>query len=374
MRNLIYMLPNRISDPEFFNPQYQYYNWTSLVELPFTPAYMCSRVHQLDTPWHLAPSLLPIPELDSSTTESNFSVVMDSIVSKFCNLIRTTDRTPYIRWSGGVDSTTILVGILRVAEPEILNRIIVLCDTDSISENPYFYHKFIQPQLTVQDDTTFKIDSNNYNKILLVDGDCAEMIAGSTIAYAQVRLEQSDILTQPWRSVDNLEKLINPDSPPKAKFLINLIKESISYSPIDIVTVYDFFWWYYFNYKINDSLMRSVAQYTRYLNPLQSKEFFESTIHRFFVYKEMQEWSMISLPYRSEKNLLDSKYFFKKYIHDFDHNDYYYYNKHKHQSIPPAWAIRLKTDSLFAIDQDWNRYSVHVSSHRQQLGQLLGRI
>lgn len=368
------MLPNRIDDSEFWNPQYQHYNWTSLVRLPFTPAYICSRVHQLSTPWHLAPSLLPMPDANIISTELDFTKVMDSILSEFCAVVATTDRIPYIRWSGGVDSTAIIVGLLRVATPDVLKKIILLCDQDSIAENPYFYYKFIQPRLTVQDDTLFQIDSSNYNKILLVDGDCAEMIAGSTIAYTQVRLEDTAILNQPWRSVQNLERLIQPDAPEQATFLISLIKESIDHSPMEIVTVYDFFWWYYFNYKINDSLMRSVAQYIRYLTPAESKEFFESSLHRFYVYKQMQEWSMISLPYRSEKNLLDSKYYFKKYIHDFDHNDYYFYNKHKHRSIPPLWATRLQTDSLFAIDQDWNKYSVAVPQHRQQLGQILGRI
>jgi hypothetical protein len=374
MDNLIYMLPNRIDDPELWNPQYKHYNWTSLVRLPFAPAYICSRVHQLDTPWQLAPSLLPIPNLDSTNIQINFSTVMDSIIDKFCNLIKATNRTPYIRWSGGVDSTSILVGILRVAEPDILNKIVVLCDADAIAENPYFYYKFIQNQLTVQDDTTFKVDSTNYNKILLVDGDCAEMIAGSTIAYTQVRLGQTDILNQPWRTVNNLEQLICSEAPSQATFLIDLIKESIDYSPMDIVTVYDFFWWYYFNYKINDSLMRSVAQYIRYLTPAQSKEFFETSLHRFFVYEEMQKWSMVSLPYRSEKNLLDSKYYFKKYIHDFDRNDFYFYNKHKHRSIPLLWATRLKNDSLIAIDQSWNKFSVNVPTHRKMLGQILDRI
>jgi hypothetical protein len=375
MDNLIYMLPNRIIDAEFDNPAYQHHKWVSLSKLPFLPAYMCSRVHQLDTPWHLAPSLLPMPDLSGQTSnEINFSVVMDSIAWEFCQLINNTDRTPYVRWSGGIDSTAILVGLLRVADTETLNKIIVLCDTDSVAENPYFYNKFIKNQFTVADDTEFIINSTNYNKILLVDGDCAEMIAGSTIAYNQVRLNQAEILNKPWRSVTNLENLICSDTPERATFVIELIKESLNYSQLEINTVYDFFWWYYFNYKINDSLMRSIAQYTRYLTPSESQQFFKTSLHRFYVHQQMQVWSIISLPYRSEKNLLDSKYFFKKYIHDFDCNDFYFYNKHKHRSIPPLWATRLESDSLFAIDQNWNRFSVHLPEHRQLLGQVLGRV
>jgi hypothetical protein len=368
------MLPCRMVDPVLRDPTYKYYDWVNIGATPFFPPYICSRVHQVNTPWHLAPSLLPLPDLKRVYKEVDFSIVMDSIAAKFCNLVSASDRTPYIRWSGGVDSTSIIVSLLRVASPAVLDRIIILCDKKSIDENPYFYYKFINGKLAVEDDTAFKIDSTNYNKIFLVDGDCAEMIAGSTVAYSLVRREQSDMLDKPWRSVPNLNEVLWPENPNRANFAIDLIKESIKYSPLEIRTVYDFFWWHYFNYKINDSLMRSASYYTQHLTPAESKEFFETSLHRFFVYQEMQIWSMITMQQRGEKNLLDSKYYFKKYIYDFDRNDFYFYNTHKHRSMPDCWFRQFNVESLFAIDSDWNRYSVATPEHRHQLGQILERI
>jgi hypothetical protein len=77
---------------------------------------------------------------------------------------------------------------------------------------------------------------------------------------------------------------------------------------------------------------------------------------------------------RQSTNLLDSKYYFKKYIYEFDHNDFYFYNTHKHYSMPAHWLSRFTVESLFAIDYNWNRYTLDSPDHRRQLGQILGRI
>ena len=370
MNKLIYILSNRVWDQDYQDSTDIHYKWLQLNSVSHWPNFTCSRVHQLDTPWPLAPSLLPMPNIVGA--ETNFCTVMDSIADKFCKQIQASDKIPYVRWSGGIDSTAIIVSLLRVADPETLKKIIVLCSQSSIAENPYFYNKFIANKFQIQADIELEVTTHNYDKILVVDGDCAEMIAGSTVAYKLVRSGLDEILHKPWKDVDNLPELLNPSSPKSAVFAIELIQDSIKYSTIPIVTVYDFFYWHYFNFKFNDSLMRGAEWYTKNLSPTESKSFFDQGLHRFFTYNEMQAWSMLTTDIRREFNSVDSKYFFKKYIYDFDHNDFYFYNKHKHISLSTNWVKHKLSSTLFAIDMDWNRYSYANRDHRQLIYQASG--
>lgn len=372
MDNLIYFLPGRVRDPRVREPDYKYFDWFNLSKVPNWPSFTVSRVNQLDTPWNLAPAVLKVPEINHNITD--FDQVMDSVAEKYCKLVKESGRTPYVRWSGGIDSTAMIVSLLRVADKEVLEKLVIVCNDESIDENPYFYRTYIQGKLKTENENVLEITSENYDKLLIADGDCAEMIAGSTIAYRIIRSGHGDMLNKPWRSVTNLAELLCPDNPESVKFAIQLVIDSIAFSPVPIITVYDFFWWQYFNFKITDSVMRMAAWYTHNLTPEQSRHFMTHTVQRFYTYDIMQVWSMITVDMRGESNYIDSKYHFKKYIHDFDRNDYYFYNKHKHKSVPKVRNAPIIATSLFAIDSDWNRYSFKHREHRQKLGVILERV
>jgi hypothetical protein len=99
---------------------------------------------------------------------------------------------------------------------------------------------------------------------------------------------------------------------------------------------------------------------------------------------------MLSKDIRREKSITDTKYFAKKYIHTFDHNDYWFSNKKEEVSLakayntesfltarqcllrPKHWSIQ-STDHVFAIDTDWKKYSILNSEDRKILGSVLQR-
>jgi len=370
MNNLIFF--NRISlaawDTFLKRPEYELHKWFNL-EADLWPAHTTSRVHQLETPWNLAPTVCPIPEITNNNLD--FEQVMDSIAHRQCKEIEESGLTPYLAWSGGIDSTCILASILRNASKEFLEKLVILHDDKSIKENAYFFSRFIDKKLTCQDNNTFVLDASNYDKIVLLDGEAGNQTMGFRAINILRYYDRLDLFAKPWRAQRDLKETI----PGSTDFTIDLIKESIPHAPIDITTCYDFIWWANFNYKIDEVLIRKIVGLTRNLTPAQCRTFWNQGLRRFFVDPEMQIWSMNSSDLRREKTKLFSKYFPKTYIFNFDKNALYYSNKREEASN--SNSTLKHGDSLspvFAIDQDWNKYSMANRADRIQLGKILKRV
>ena len=167
MHDLIYLpLPSLLSiDPLLKDKDYPHRKWFLLNDSIAWCTHTTSRVHKLDTPWSLADSMLPIPKIIKQSL--NITSVMDSVAVDLELVMKDTDKPVYLFWSGGIDSTAILVSILRVWSQDSLKNLTVLLDRRSCIENSYFYHKFIKSSLNVSDANKFEITVENYNKIIM---------------------------------------------------------------------------------------------------------------------------------------------------------------------------------------------------------------
>lgn len=369
MNNLIYFSTDtaRLYDVSVTFDEYQHHEWFNLVRGLEWPSHTTSRVHQLNTPWHLAPTVCAIPKL--THCEENFDNVLDSIAEKFCHDVLKSGRTPYISWSGGIDSTSILVSLLKTGNTDFLKKLIVLHNNNSIRENPYFYDRFIDQRLQTQNINTLTIDSSNFDKIVIVDGEAGNQCMGWRSIHVHSYYENFDFLDQPWKSVSDLTTAI----PGSNALAIQLIKDSIDHAPIDINTVYDFIWWTNFNFKFDDVLLRKVVSYTKNLTAQQTQMFYDQSLYRFYAHPDMQVWSMISTDQRREstRNII-SKWTPKNYIYQFDRNDLWYASK-KEEASQSSFDLGSKSANLIAIDDQWNKYYINDPAVRQALGKILQR-
>jgi hypothetical protein len=372
MDNLIFLPLPWLSnyDPFLMSTEYPHNHWFQLKKIEQWSPHITSRAHKLDTPWPLAPTVCPIPEFDHAG-ETKFDHVMDSIAEKFCQRVKKTGRRPYVCWSGGIDSTAVMVAILRVADAEVLNQLVVLLSKESIIENAYFYKYFIKDKFVTENIDDFVLDESNYNKVLITNGEAGNQIMGNYHITRLMRMNQSDLLKQSWRSISNFNEVI-PNSTP---FLINMITESINHTPVPIETVYDFLWWSSFNFKFDAVLIRKMFVYARHLNSIQTKDLWKNGMMLFFAEPEMQNWSMASNNIRRESLAIDSKYTPKKYIYDFDHNDIWFAHKGEEGSGTPLYYYNYLIPSrpVFAYDSNWNMYNIKDQSTRIALGKILQR-
>lgn len=374
MDNLIYFsvpvtegFDQHLSSPEYVNSRWfqmknQILEW---------PNHLTSRVSKLNTPWPLAPTVCAIPQI--TIDEINFDLIIEQIADEFCKKIKNSNKIPYICWSGGIDSTSILVSLLKVADKDFLQKLTVLCDQSSRQENAYFYHKFIHGKIATQDIETFAVTTHNHDQIVVLDGEAGNQCLGWRSINVLAYRGQFDLLDQPWRSVKNFRDIL----PGCTKFAAELIQDSISLAPIDITSVYDFLWWTAFNFKFDDVLLRKMHAYTKNLDAEQCQYFWNHGIYRFYAHPLMQQWSMLSKDLRREKTRILGKYHPKRYIYEFDHNELWYANKKEESSDSRIFYEArhfIGGVPIFAIDQNWNKYSLSNADHRKKLGKILQRV
>ena len=108
------------------------------------------------------------------------------------------------------------------------------------------------------------------------------------------------------------------------------------------------------------------------LNQSELADFWNNSLYHFYATDIVQQWSMVSLPYRSEKTKIDAKYHVKKYIFDFDKNDIYFANKQEEKSNSRSY-VKNPVD-IVAIDSNWKRYSLIDKDTRNKLGKILERV
>jgi len=345
----------------------------------FTRSRSCDAIPNFD---FLAPAISKMPGASDLGSLDSFEHVFDELIVRYCNEFAQHNKTIYISWSGGIDSTTIMTGFLRNAPKEILERIIILCNDDSIKENPYFYHTFLKDKFKQQIINTFLLDATTVNTSIVIDGEAGNQCMGNNIIAKLVFANQSDILLTPWRNVPNLNQLLAienrwiskcpqrwPNIDTVVSNWVNRLLETVPYSPVEINTIYDLFWWANFDMKFNEVLLRKIPGYSYNLTNTDTKTLWDDVLLRPFASKELQCWSMLSKDLRAEMTTVDLKYFAKKYILDFDNN--YHYFEYKTETGSFGISHLSNSSLVFAIDTDWNKYTLKRREDRQFLGKLI---
>jgi hypothetical protein len=232
-----------------------------------------------------------------------------SAVEKYKNL-----KSPiYILWSGGIDSTLILVSFLKYGFDK--NKIIVGCNVDGIKENYNFYKNFILPNFKVMSSELLiqQVDSGT-----LINGDPADALLGIDLALTLFKKYGSEYLSKPCsRDIISQHFVMSGLSEHAANCWYDYYISSIDFSPKKIVTVQDFSWWITFNHRwqtANEKLK------TRINSGLEYSRFFDSI--------KFQSWTINKLSTPIEK-LQDFKYDYQKIIFDYTKDEEYFYKKIK---------------------------------------------
>ena len=102
----------------------------------------------------------------------------------------------YILYSGGIDSTCLLVSLLKHATPEQKKHLIVLLSHESIIENPRFYEEHIRGKLRVESSIMFA-DLIGQNDMLL-SAEHNDLVMGNASASGLIARHGPSILHTPY--------------------------------------------------------------------------------------------------------------------------------------------------------------------------------
>lgn len=370
------------------------------------------RAGEWSDPWpnYLLPGL-EIPDYNNSF-DLTFSEVSDLRGLEIKKLINETGRKVVLSYSGGIDSTVCLVSLLKNLNKQELENVVISMTSDSIIENPEFYSKYIKNKLKVVDLTNhyhsdFILNENCY----VISADLGDFILGTELGtkmYSQIPYLEKEI-----GSRESLHKYVNDPTVHYSKYkniialYLNKVLErniqtlnaqsfekgfldinssdrlfgelfyekvhkNIQTSNAPVYSLHDFFWWTMFNIKFAWGALRAGIDYGSGIN---LDKVLNDGMIPWYISKEYQLWSLKNNNNGEKiKGITQGLYKWapKKYIHEFDKNDWYFRHKIKIASGPILmkriwWKNYKEFDRRIGMDQNYQPIMIDSTGVNEQI-------
>jgi hypothetical protein len=331
MTRLVYCLPSVFSDPEAQrNPGFaRFLHAIALYGGKW--AFPIDRTGRITIPIRSV-SLFPIPEFRVFT--NSYEEVCDQ---RARGLLEQADRLGvriYVLYSGGIDSTCLLVSLLKHATPLQRKNIVVLLSHESISENPRFYEDHIRGKLRVESSLMF-VNLLGGNDILL-SAELNDQVLGSDVVAQLIVRFGASAIHRPYdrgQMVALFGTALNGDTR-AAGFCVDLFERLRDAAPVPIHTNFDFLWWVNFTTKWQ-ACLAYVLLFTPPRNARAvTREYLDTRFISFYNTDEFQLWSMNNLDKRIKGSWASYKWIAKQLIYDYTGDAEYRDHKTKVRSRP----------------------------------------
>jgi hypothetical protein len=326
-----------------------------------------ARVGTFTTPWN-APSnpLYRMPEL--KFINDSLSDLMDQRAVELYNEAKRSNKKIAVMWSGGIDSTSVLVALLKNIPTHEHGMIEVVCNSHSIFENPQFFIKYIAGKLKTQSSMLILVTNSFLDNYILIHGDPADCLFGPSISRMQYAIRNNlhhtpwqknmDIIKQPLINIlshkENFNRIAIPneyrnkeDINEFSKNCVEWFCEKVSKNIIEnkqekyLTTITDWYWWTYFNFKWEFSCQRPFL-YNNSGESISFEKQQEWAKNTFFNTDKFQQWSYSNLKTLIPKSdMTQHKILIKKYIYEYSKIKEYYLYKNKIAGLQPALKMKL---------------------------------
>jgi len=305
--------------------------------MPKYPFYSSvSRCRHKPDPFH---NLLTSETVDELIALGNHGMTFEQVTDKRAVELSALPEEIFVMWSGGIDSTIVVAGLLRNWSRNDLDRVTVLCNTDSIRECPEFFRVIAK---NLRTEVVHARLEEFLERGYVLTGEHGDQIFGSDMPLELMKRLGEHTLWEPWQAVGS--EFFSRMSPTHGLATFNNYAQLVPESPIDIVTIRDFFWWVNFTQKWQHVRYRVLMSDT-WNDP---KKYFPKIVH-FFDSPEYQVWSIHNHDKKIKDNWLSYKYLGKEYVVDYT-KDPSFHNKMKVISLQNLY---VGTKFNFAIDENW---------------------
>lgn len=306
-----------------------------------------------------------------------------------------------VLWSGGIDTTAVVVAFLRVATEADRSRITIRHCERSYDEYPEFFDRFIKNSFKCKEIEAHVRDAFEPG-LPTITGDPADMLMGTHLMarafgnwWDETKTHANPLffaLEAPWQntipklmrargllkpelSVDQFRKSF-ASAPAYSKKAQALKKEEqewvqwmmpfVNQSPVPVVSTYDWLWWVTYACKYQHDLMRVF-----YNRQEISQELVQSVVP-FYESEEFHQWSFANHSKKMPDKLVWSSYKMpqKDYILKHTGDKKYWAAKAKVASVRNSWGYEL------AIDENWNvirfgEFSISLRRMHEKYGDRL---
>lgn len=272
-----------------------------------------------------------------------------------------------ILWSGGIDSTLVLVSFLKqMSQSEAKEKLVVSLSSGSIMENYFFYNKFVR---YLRCESGYNVENLMDGSCIVVTGEYNDQLFGSSTAkdmkkYYNNSYDFDDVYDREkfFDFIANQNQIAlfqeSIDSPYfdlgdlETNAWLDLLEFSAEKSNLDIITMFDYWWWLSFNFKWQSIYFRLLIRANQNLKNNITSDFCREHLIHFFSSQDFQQWSFHNrnrgikdLNWRRFKNAS------KEIIYDFDKNKEYYDYKIKNGSL---YRVLQYVEKSLAITDQFN--------------------
>ena len=273
-------------------------------------------------------NIYPLPIITSETKNPSFEDVCLGRAQKLID----AGRQIRVAWSGGVDSTCLIVALLMCDIPK--DQLFICGTYNSIHENPAFYknvilkqnipHKFYSMHSAVVEGF---YDGND----LLVTGEAGDQLGVGQMSI--VSTYDSDRWHRPYTETVSRKTLCG---------LEEHIQSANNYLPEPLETLVDLVWWGSFNMSIQHVCLRTVRS-------LPDRTNWKNNICHFYDSDEFQIWSILNRDKKIKDSIGSYKYTFKDLIYNYDGGEDYWKTKSKVISHREVYNL---TDEYYLMFED----------------------
>jgi hypothetical protein len=280
----------------------------------------------------LTQSFFPLPRMRVFT--KTYSELCDERAHQLLERAQQLDVPLCALWSGGIDSTCLLVSLLRNATRAQKEHIIVLMSEDSIDEYPAFYAKHIRSKLRRESAMLFPYLLGSKN--LIVNGELNDQLFGSDIIAKAIVQFGGEVVRERYSHdlfVEFFTKMTDGDRA-SAELFVELFERLRDNAPIPIKTNHEMWWWINFVMKWQAVYMRVLSFAAERNAHLITPEYVRSYYAPFYNTQGFQLWSMNNSVEQKVRNGWRSyKWPAKEVIYEFTKDAGYRDNKLKRGSL-----------------------------------------
>ena len=265
---------------------------------------------------------------------ASFAQLCDARGAEIVAEAEASDRSIQVLWSGGIDSTAALIGVIKSAAARgCADRIQVLLSMDSVLEYPEFYLEVIDGRYAVRpvgQPMSRALDSDALN----LTGEHGDQLFGSQLLAPYVRRGVSG---SDWRDLLPLVMLERLHDPRAVRRALGLVRPVLEAAPAPIESLFDALWWLNFTLKWQDVSVRMVG--TRGADAPRLAR----SLRHFFRTDSFQQWALRYTPGRPVERWTDYKLPAKQYVREFTGNERYFRQKTKEDSLRNVLIARNST-------------------------------
>jgi hypothetical protein len=274
-------------------------------------------------------SLCPLPQL--RLFMPTYEEVCNERAQELLARAEKLDTSLYVFWSGGIDSTCVLVSLLKNAFVAQRERIVVVMSEDSIAEYPAFYHQHIRGKLRRESAMMFPYIIGTHR--VLVSGENNDQLFGSDIIASVINRFGFDAVLEPYNRELFMVFFTTEMGEHAARLYVRLFEELKERAPVVLKTNYDVFWWINFAVKWQTAYMRMLSFTAKRNVHLLSEHYVKTYYAPFYSTESFQLWSLSNPRQRVRDGWRSYKWPAKEIIYEYTKDADYRDNKLKRGSL-----------------------------------------